>query len=227
MICRCGVCFLFFIGKLLLRRSYIWFCFPLLINYYGVKAKVGCYFFIFHFSLFTKLVNGNDLLPNGIRFFVLLLLQGLILKNVQVSVHINLFVYPLFVLLLPLRTPRWAVLVSSFCLGLLVDLFYHSAGLNAAALTLTAFLREWVLVFLEPRGGYAHNFSPTRQRQGDVWFWQYAALLMGIHLAFYFVAETFTVFPLGGFLLRLVLSFAFSVVLVVLSQYLVLNEKRR
>lgn len=56
------------------------------------------------------------------RFVGLLLLQGLILRRVSAGwmgyVYFDVLLYPLFIILLPLRTPRALVMVSAFLLGL-------------------------------------------------------------------------------------------------------------
>jgi hypothetical protein len=156
----------------------------------------------------------NAVLTNVLRFLGLLLLQGLIFRRVTFTEgawqYIHVFIYPLFILLLPIRTPRTLVVFLGFLLGIGVDLFSSQLGLHAAALLFTAFCRNIVLGFLEPRGGYNVNYSPTRARMGTNWFLRYSAILLGLHLFFYFSVEAFTFVFFFDILLNTLVSFVFS-----------------
>ncbi|MBK7409955.1 MAG: hypothetical protein IPL49_20090 [Saprospirales bacterium] len=156
----------------------------------------------------------NIVLTNVFRFLGLLLFQGLILRRIEFDAgvwsYIHILVYPLFIFLLPLRTPRPLVIFSAFAMGILVDLFYYSPGIHASTATFLGFIRPQVLSWLEPRGGYNVNFSPTRARFGDNWFLRYSAILLAIHLFFYFSVEAFTFVFIGRILLNTLMSFVLS-----------------
>ena len=154
------------------------------------------------------------LIKNALRFVGLLLVQGLILAGLQFETgwlrHFRILVYPLFVLLLPLRTPATIVIAAGFALGLLVDLFYATPGVHAAALTFTAFARNFVLGILEPRGGYNVNFSPTIVRLGRPWFVRYFSVLLFVHVVFYSCVEVFTFVYWPTILANIVGTYALS-----------------
>ena len=155
---------------------------------------------------------------NIIRFVVFALVQGLLLKRVEFSgtffEHIHVFIYPLFILLLPLRTPTAAVIGLSFLIGITVDLFYLTIGVHAAAATAAGFFRQGVLAFLQPRGGYDLTYSPTARRMGTPWFLRYAAMLLAFHLFWYFSVEAFTFVYIVDILADTVVSFGFSLLFV-------------
>ncbi|MCB9282781.1 MAG: hypothetical protein H6563_01795 [Lewinellaceae bacterium] len=159
-------------------------------------------------------MNNNLVLTNVFRFFGLLLLQGLVFRRMEfdsgVWSYIHVLIYPLFIFLLPLRTPRPLVIGAAFAMGILVDLFYYSPGIHASAATFLGFIRPVVLGWLEPRGGYNVNYSPTRARFGNNWFLGYSAILLAIHLFWYFSAEAFTFVFIGRILLNTLLSFIVS-----------------
>lgn len=154
------------------------------------------------------------LITNGIRFLILLIVQVLVLKRLSPGVesfnYIHILLYPLFVLLLPLRTPQALTLALSFLLGLMVDIFYDSPGVHASASVFTGYLRGVVLGYMEPRGGYNVNFSPTKERMGLRWFAGYASVLMLGHLFFYFSIEAFTFAYFADTLLKTLFSFVVS-----------------
>ena len=156
----------------------------------------------------------NIVLTNVFRFLGLLLFQGLILRRIEFSTgvwsYIHVLIYPLFIILLPMRTPRTLLVFSSFAIGILVDLFYYSPGIHASAATFLGFIRPVVLSSLEPRGGYNVNFNPTRARFGNNWFLRYSTIMLLIHLFWYFSVEAFTFVFIGQILLNTLVSFVVS-----------------
>ena len=131
------------------------------------------------------------LITNIIRFFIVLALQLLVFNNIQFSGYINPFFYVLFILLLPFETPKWLMLISSFLLGLSVDIFSHSYGMHAAASVFVAFLRPSLIRFIHSKKEYEAGVLPTMGHLGFSWFISYASLLIFIHHFIYFFLEAF------------------------------------
>ncbi len=158
-----------------------------------------------------------------IRFFLLWMLQVFFLKQLywgwSGEVYLQIFIYPLFVLLLPFRTPRTLVLLMAFALGLMVDWWYESMGMHAGALVFTAFMRAIVLRILTPREGYGIKSHPTKHSLGPTWFFQYAASLMALHLFFYYALEAFTFVYFTTIIFKLFFSWIASMLVVMLSIY--------
>ena len=140
---------------------------------------------------------GNLITKNLIRFIVLGLLQVIILKDLDLTPgnfdFIHLIVYPLAIMLLPLKTPRVLIILLGFVYGLSIDIFYDSLGVHASAATFMAFSRKIVLKFLEPYGGYTTDQIPTLRNMGIYWFFIYSGILMAIHLLFYFSMDAFSI----------------------------------
>lgn len=89
----------------------------------------------------------NSTVLNIIRFVALIALQILIFNNINLFGYLNPYPYLLFVLLFPLNGNRNILLISSFFLGLTLDMFCNSGGIHAAAATVLAFLRPSLLRF--------------------------------------------------------------------------------
>ncbi len=166
-----------------------------------------------------------EIIPRNIsRFIVLVLIQVLILNNIEFSGYINPFLYVLFILLLPFETPAWLLLVSGFVLGLTVDLFMNTPGLHAAATVLMAFVRPFVLRIFAPRDGYEPGTYPRIFYYGVSWFFKYSALLILIHHFFLFYLEVFRFTDFFSTFFRVILSSVFSIILVVLSQFVMFRK---
>lgn len=158
------------------------------------------------------------------RFLGLLLLQVLVFQQIQLGkgyfAYTQLIIYPIFILLLPLKMPRSLVIFLAFLLGLCVDMFYDSPGIHASASVFTAWVRPIILRGISPSGGYDIDSNPTKSKYGFFWFLQYASLMMGLHILWYFSVEVFTPVYLDRILWRSLTSFAISMILVILYQFI-------
>jgi len=159
-----------------------------------------------------------------LQFLVLVLIQVFILNNVQMGGFINPYIYILFILLLPVNTPKWLLLVLGFVLGISIDLFSHTPGMNSTATVFVAFIRPYILDIIAPREGYEKDSSPRLKIYGFTWFLRYTFILV---LAHHFVLFYIEVFRFSDFFLtfsRVILSAVFSTLLIVTSQYLIYRE---
>lgn len=167
----------------------------------------------------------SSVIASLIRFLFFLIVQVLILKNINIyPPYVHVFIYPLFILLLPLKTPHWALLLLGFLMGICVDMFYYSYGLHAAAGVLIAYARKFVSQFLEPRGGYEINDNPNKTDLGFTWFLQYSSILMGIFVIYVFLLEDFSFLNIGIILLKSVIAFILSM-MVILLHHFIFNPK--
>jgi len=166
----------------------------------------------------------NVVRANLFRFIGLVLIQGLVFRNIGSTwedfPYLHIVIFPIFILLLPLRTPVPLFILLGFVIGMTVDFFYGTYGVHAGAAVFTAFIRGSVIKLLEPRGGYNVNFSPTAERLGIGWFIRYAAILMFGHLLFYFSVEAFTFVYFKDILLKTIVSYLVSMTFVIIYQAL-------
>lgn len=163
----------------------------------------------------------SEILRNIGRFVLLVLLQGLILNDVSLWQGMAIpYLYVLFLLMLPLETPRWAELLIGLVCGLSIDMFTNTIGIHASACALLAYVRPLLLKAIAPRDGYEFNVKPTIADMGIVWFMKYAVVLILIHHTWLLFLEVYSFSSFGHTMLRAILSSAFTFVLVILSQYL-------
>ena len=154
---------------------------------------------------------------NIIRFFLLVFLQFL-LKQVD-YVNIDIYIYPLFILLLPLGSVDGLLIVLSFFFGLCIDSFYNTMGLHASAAVFLASIRPFVLRFLEPRGGYENGKALTKHHFGARWFVQYSSILIFMHTVWVVTLEELTLIS-WWWVLRLIFVFVLSMLVTTLYQYI-------
>lgn len=168
----------------------------------------------------------NIVSRNIIRFIFLVLFQVFILNNINLGGYINPYFYVFFILLLPFETPKWLLLMSSFLLGLSVDMFSDTAGLHAAACVLMAFCRPYILGVVSSRQEYELGIQPIIRDLGFNWFFSYSLVLVSIHHLLLFYLEVFGFGEFFQTFLRALLSIAFTMLLLILSQYLMYRPKK-
>ncbi|MDT8392786.1 MAG: rod shape-determining protein MreD [Bacteroidales bacterium] len=162
----------------------------------------------------------NRLIINIARFIILLIIQVFVLNNIRINGYINPYLYVLFILWLPFETPGWLLLLSSFLLGLSVDIFLHTPGLNAAASVFMAFCRPGIIRLLTGSKNIEPGLGPGIKDMGFNWFFVYSLLLIFIHHITLFYIEMFRFTEFFQTLYRVVLSTVSTLILVLLVEYL-------
>jgi rod shape-determining protein MreD len=154
----------------------------------------------------------------------MIFLQILIFRNMDLLGFINPHFYLLFILLLPFETPKWFILISSFLLGLSIDLFTNTIGMHAAASVFVAYSRPVLLQFLAPRDGYDKGSFPRMSYYGLWWFFRYAAAIVALHGLFFFFVEAFTFKFFWSTVGYSAANSVFTILLIVLSQFLIYKK---
>lgn len=171
-------------------------------------------------------MNNQFILVNIVRFVLLVALQ-IFLLNVLPFGRVYIMVYPLAILLLPVFTPRVAVLFIAFFTGLIVDWFSNGYGLHTASLTLIGYVRRFVLDTFQPRSGWDKLDVPNVRQQGVEWFFYYSLIMFTLHHLAYFLLETFSLANFFHTLLKVLLSIIGSLVVVwMISLFFMRNTRR-
>jgi rod shape-determining protein MreD len=167
----------------------------------------------------------NIVLKNIIRFLFLVIIQVFVLNNIRVNGYVNPYLYVLFILLLPFETPGWLLLISSFFIGLIVDIFAHTPGMHAAASVLMAFCRPGIIRFISGTKGVESDMEPGIKDMGFQWFFIYSLILILIHHTLFFFLEVFRFNELPQTIYRIMISILSTLVLVLLTEYLFIKKK--
>lgn len=152
-------------------------------------------------------------LHRSLWFIGLVLLQVLVLNNVHIAGYATPFLYIYLLLVLPSTTPRIQLMFWAFGLGLAVDILSDTPGMNAAASTLLAFIRGWLLGPNLQRDT-VESITPGVQAMGRIPFLRYAAPAVALHHAALLALEYLSLAHPWALLLRLLLSTALTLVCV-------------
>lgn len=169
----------------------------------------------------------TEVIRNIVRFMILVGVQVLIIKNIELGRFINPFIYVLFLIALPFETPKWVLLVAGFLIGITIDMFYDTAGMHAAACVFMAYVRPGVLKLFSPRDGYEFGTQPTVQYLGIPWFLSYSGILVLAHHLILFYLEIFRFSEFFSTFFRVLISAVFTVLLIIITQYLFNRKKEQ
>lgn len=169
----------------------------------------------------------NKLLINIIRFVILVFVQVFILENINLRGYINPYLYIYFILLLPFETPGWLLLTSSFLLGFSIDTFVGTLGIHTASSVFMAFSRPLVIKAIPSRKDFEPGMKPSISHLGFIWFFSYALILIFIHHLALFYLEVFRFNDFFTTFLRVLLSSSFTLILVIIAQYLFFNSSSK
>ena len=101
----------------------------------------------------------SELLKNIIRFILFILVQVFILfKMPPLHRFVTPYLYYLFILWLPFSLSRMSLTFIGFVFGLCLDYFVKTPGLHAAACTLIAYVRPFIIGMLISQEGADKNY---------------------------------------------------------------------
>lgn len=157
----------------------------------------------------------SNIISNITRFILLIFVQVLLLNNINFMGYINPYLYVLFILLYPFNSNQSLFLFLSFMLGLSIDIFEDSGGINAAACLIAAYLRPFLLRF-----SFGVSYDHQNIRLSATPFGarlSYVFLMVLIHHFVLFSLEMFSLNHIIPILKKTVFSTIFTVILVFLS----------
>lgn len=171
-------------------------------------------------------MNFRNLITHVFLVICLCLVQILLLKNLALFGVAFCFIYLLAILSFPITMRSFPLILISFCLGLLIDVFYDTLGLHAAAVTLVAFLRPFWLKAIGPNGGYDDTVNPTLPEMGIGWYISYSLPLVFVFSLAFFIADQWGTGGLFGVLNKSFFSSIFTVILAIIVQLLFFKRRR-
>ena len=161
-----------------------------------------------------------------VLFFVYVLVQVVLLKNLVLFDAAFCFLYVAHILLLPFELSSMRVIVIGFLMGFTIDIFYDSMGLHAFATVFMSYARNYWLAVITPQGGYDSGNTPTVSTNGTQWFLVYTIPLVFIHhvILFFLEASGFDMFWYT--MMKIIGSLFFTLSVIVFLQFLVPQRRR-
>ena len=166
----------------------------------------------------------SALLINIARFILLLAAQVIIFNNINFLGYINPFPYILFIILFPVNGNKYGLLLASFFLGVLMDMFCNSGGVHAAACVLLASVRPSIFKF---SFGLSYEYQ-TVKINDTLTPERFSFILISVivHHITLFILEVFTFEFVWDIILRTLVSTVFTLIICILTIYLIKPSKR-
>jgi hypothetical protein len=137
------------------------------------------------------------------------------------------YFYFVFILWLPFKMGRVALLSISFSVGMVIDMFFKTPGLHAAACVLIAFVRPFLINLLLPKEATDWgNEEPSKKTMGAVPYATYLIILTLLHHFYLILLEWMQFGSFLYFIGKLVATTLISLFLIMIAD-LFLNRKSK
>jgi len=169
----------------------------------------------------------NNTIRHIVHFIGLLLAQVLVIDQVTFGT-LNPFIGPIIlgtsILILPVSWRGPKLLIAAFIIGLILDAFHNTLGINASAMLVTAFLRPYILRIIAPREGFETFFTPNVTTLPFGQYILYSSLIfLSFHLT-YFAFESLNYQATLSVFIKAISSTIAAILLSALYQYLTIKK---
>lgn len=164
----------------------------------------------------------KEVLRNILRFALFILLQVYLLNKIP---HLHRFITPylyyLFILWLPFSMSRQWLLVTGFLTGLTLDYFTMTPGLHAAACTLIAYVRPFVINILTPKDTSEFNYrEPSPKAMQWTPYAVYVFILTLLHHGYMVLLEWLSFGTFLDFIIKVIATTGISMLLILTIEFI-------
>jgi rod shape-determining protein MreD len=170
----------------------------------------------------------SELLKNIIRFSLFILVQVFVLFQIRpLHQFIVPYLYFLYILWLPFNTPRLGLTFTGFVFGLVLDYFTKTPGLHAAACTLIAYVRPFLVNILISQEGADQNYkSPSVTSMGFAPYATYVIILTLLHHTYLVLLEWLSFGDFLFFIGKVLGTTGISLLLILVTELLFFRKQK-
>lgn len=166
----------------------------------------------------------STVLINIARFILLLAIQVVIFNNLKLFGYVAAFPYVLYIMLFPVNGNRNVLLLTSFLMGISMDMFGNSGGVHAAACLVLAYLRPAIFKF---SFGLSYEYQTVRLDDSlTPERFSFIMIAVSLHHLTLFVLEVFRLALFWDILLRTLLSTIFTIICCIILIYIFKPSRR-
>lgn len=167
----------------------------------------------------------KDIFQFVVLFLVMVLVQVLICNHIAVFDVAMPIVFIYFIIRLPISLGLSVVFTLSFLLGLVVDIFSDTPGVNALACTLVASLRRPIYYAYVPRDDKTKDLIPSISSLGLGVYGKYLISLVSIYCFLAFSIEYFNFADVEEVVLLAVSSSVLTFISLLAFDCLIISKK--
>jgi hypothetical protein len=132
--------------------------------------------------------------------------------------------YILFIILYPVNANKSGLLMASFLLGIIMDLFSNSGGIHAVACLILAYYRPYIFKFAF---GISYEYQTIKLNDSlTPERFSFIFLAVAVHHFTLFILEAFQISFFWDILIRTLLSTIFTIISCIIIIYLIKPTKR-
>ena len=167
----------------------------------------------------------NKVLYITFLFLSLLFLQVFVFNNILFLGYINPYLYIAFVIFYPLKKERYLFLFLSFLLGISIDFFSDSGGINAFSLLFIAYIRLFLVrvIFKKTEQDYL-LFNLNQEPFGKVF--NYVIILILVHHFILFSLANFSTQNFLSVLTNTLYSSIFTSILFFIGTFIIRRNNK-
>lgn len=168
------------------------------------------------------------IINNIILFIALVVAQSVIFNNLVLFNSAVALVFLFMIIQLPVTVSTNATMTTAFLLGLSVDIFQDTPGLNAMACTLITFMRRPIFHLYVPRDEDLSGKRVCINTLGTDAYLKYMLTIVVLYCSIYFALEAINYRDIQRLLIRIAASsvFTFIVIYAIDSLTVTRREKR-
>jgi len=157
----------------------------------------------------------SALLVNIFRFIMLLAIQVVIFNNMNFLGYISPY---------PVNSNKSGLIISSFLLGLTMDMFCNSGGIHATACLILAYYRPYIFKF---SFGLSYEYQTIKLNE-SLTPERFSFILVSVllHHIVLFILEAFQFKFIWDILLRTLFSSVFTIIISIIIIYLIKPNRR-
>lgn len=160
------------------------------------------------------------------RFVIVIVLQIFVCGAIDLFGFVSPALYLLALLLLPLELPKIVQYLIGFATGLLIDMFAHTLGVNAAACTVVMFLRPYLVRLLNGRNSVEGVDRPVPGVKDFKWILIFIVVMSFVHQFLVVMLETASFHNFGHTMLSVLCHTIFTAFVLICVEYIFFPVKR-
>jgi len=160
-------------------------------------------------------------------FVAFVLLQALVVSKIHLFGIVTPFIYLYVIMKFRIDLSRTVVIILSFLLGLIMDIFSNTPGVHAAACSFVGFIRNPLIEQFVDMKELPDRSVPSYRLFGFSKFFRYSFILITIHHVILFAIDSFSFYQPWLMFTRMISSILLSSLLIFIIEAFNLGSKRK
>ena len=165
------------------------------------------------------------ILEYTLLFIVVVVLQVFLFDNMRIGFYLNPFIYLAFVILLPVNTKSYIVILLAAFMGIVIDFLTGTAGVSTASTALAAFCRPAVLKLFLGTDEIEEGGIPNIRKIGVAKFIGYSLVIILLHNIVFFALEALSFSEAWFAVIRIAVSTTSTLLVVYFCQLLFIVKR--